>query len=121
MSRGSPTPQPVFVRDADVVDAQRIETHQLGCHGIHRYLIRGRQHDVLDHRKHRARSRSVTGGRAVHHGEDPTVDLALDRQQIHQRLMDPGVGVVPVVVEQPAECVLHRPGGGGVDVALGGR
>ncbi len=28
------------------------------------------------------------------------------------------MGVVPVGVEQPAEGVLHGPGGGGVDVAL---
>ena len=48
----------------------------------------------------------------------PGVDLLLDRQQVDQRLVDPGVGVVAVVVQQAAEGVLHRAGGRGVDVAL---
>ena len=46
---------------------------------------------VLDHREHGARARAVAGGGAVHHREEPGVDLLLDRQQVHQRLVDPGV------------------------------
>ncbi len=32
--------------------------------------------------------------------------------------MDPGMGVMPVFAQQPAEGILHRPGGGGVHVRL---
>ena len=46
------------------------------------------------------------------------VDLLLDRQQIHQSVVDPGVGVMAVDVEQAAKGVLHRPGGDGVAVRL---
>ena len=67
---------------------------------------------------HQARAGAVAGRRAVHHGEDARVDLLLDRQQVHQRLVDPGVGVVPVLAEQPAEGVLHRAGGRRVHVRL---
>ena len=68
----------------------------------------------LDH----ARAGAVAGGGAVHHGEDAGVDLLLDRQQVHQGFVDPGVGVVAVFAQQPAEGVFHRPGGGGVHVGL---
>ena len=63
---------------------------------------------VLDHRDHGARARAVAGGGAVHHREDAGVDLLLDGQQVDQRLVDPGVGVVALGVEQAAEGVLHR-------------
>ena len=48
----------------------------------------------------------------------PGMDLLLDRQQVDQRLVNPGMRVVPVGAQQPAEGVLHRAGGGGVDMGF---
>ena len=101
--------------------AQRIHAHHLGRDGIDRDLVRRRQDDVLDLRMHRAGTGAVAGGRAVHHREESGVDLLLDRQQVDERLVNPGVRVVPVGIEQAAERVLHRARGGRVKVALGGR
>jgi len=46
------------------------------------------------------------------------MDLFLDSEQVNQRLMNPGVGVVPVLAQQPSEGILRRPGGRGVHVGL---
>ena len=113
--------QAALVRQADVLDAQRVEAHQLGGHGIDRDLIGRSQDDVLDHRLHQARAGAVARGRAVHDGEHAGMDLPLDRQQVHQRLVNPGVRVMPVFAQQPTEGVLHRAGGRRVHVRLDGR
>ena len=113
--------QPGLVRQADVLQRHRIESHHLRRHRVDRDLIGRRQHHVLHHRVHRPRTGAVAGGGAVHDREQAGVNLVLDRQQIDQRLVDPRVRVVPPRVEQAAERVLHRAGGRGVDVALGRR
>ena len=46
------------------------------------------------------------------------MDLLLDHQQIHERFVDDRVGPVPVLVQQPAERVLHRAGRRREDVRL---
>ena len=46
------------------------------------------------------------------------MNLLLDHQQVHQRLVDDWMGPVPALVEQPAERIFHGPGGGGEDVSL---
>ena len=61
---------------------------------------------------------TVAGERPVHHREDAAVDLLLDHQEIDERLVDDRVGPVPMLVQQPAERVLHRPGRGREDVRL---
>ena len=113
--------QPVFVRHADVGQRHRIEPHQLGRHRIDGDLVARRQHHVLDHRIHGPRPRTVSRGRPVHDGEQPRVDLLLNREQIDERFVNPRVGVVPPRVQQAAERVLHRAGRRRVDVALHGR
>ncbi len=63
---------------ADVVDGQGVEAHQLGGHGVDGHLVGRGQDDVLDLRLHGARAGAVAGGGAVHHGKDARVDLFLD-------------------------------------------
>ena len=106
------------MRQADELDRQRVEAHQLGGDGVDRHLVGAGQDDVLDVRHHAARPGAVAGEGAVHHGEDAAVDLLLDHQQVHERLVDDRVGPVAVLVEQAAEGVLHRAGRGGEDVGL---
>ena len=38
------------------------------------------------------------------------MDFLLDRQQINQRIVDPGVRVVAIYIQQTAKSVLHSPG-----------
>lgn len=102
--------QAVFVRQADVFDAERVEPHQLGGDGVDGDLICRGQDDVLLDGPDHARPGSISGGRAVHHREDAGVDFLLDRQQVHERFVNPRVGVVPVFAQQTAESVLHRAG-----------
>ena len=45
---------------------------------------------------------------AVHHREDSTVDLLLDHQQVHQRVVNHRMRPVAPLVQQTAEGVLHR-------------
>ena len=111
----------VLVREADVVERHRIETHHLRRHRVDRDLIGGRQHHVLHHRIHRPRTGSVACGRAVHDREQSRVNFLLDGEQVHQCFVDPGVRVMAACVQQTAEGILHRPGRGRVDVALGRR
>ena len=101
--------EPHVVRHPDELDLHRIEAHQLGRHGVDRHLVRARQQDVLRVRHHAARPRSVTRESAVHHREHAAVNLLLNHQQIHERLVDHRVRPVPVLVQQSAERVLHRP------------
>ena len=107
-----------LVRQPDVRDGERVEAHHLRRDGVDRHLVAGAEDDVLDLREHGARAGAVAGGGAVHHGEEAAVDLLLDRQQVHQRLVDPAMRVVAARVEQAAEGVLHRAGRRGVDVAV---
>ena len=95
-----------------------IEAHQLGSHGIDGHLVRRGQDDVLDQRLHHARTGAISGGGAIHDGQDPGMDFLLDGQQVHQRFVDPGVGVMAVFAQQTPKSILHRPGGGGVHVGL---
>ncbi len=106
------------VRQADVLDRERIHPHQLCRHRVDRNLIIAREDHVLHVRHHAAGTRSVAGERTVHHGEDPAVDRLLDHQQVDQRLVDHRVRPMPVLVEQAAEGVLHGAGGRGEDVGL---
>ena len=46
------------------------------------------------------------------------MDVLLDLEQVHQRFVDDAVGLVPALVEQTAERILHRTGDGGEDVRL---
>ena len=80
----------------------------------------GGQHDILDMGNHAPRTRPVAGKRAVHDREQPAMDLLLDHEQVHQRLVNDRMGPVPVLVQQAAEGVLHRAGGGGEDMGLDG-
>jgi hypothetical protein len=80
----------------------------------------GQEH-VLHVGDHAARPGSVTGEGAVHHGEHAPVDLLLDQPEVHQRLVDDRMGPMPVLVEQPAEGVLHRSRRGRESVRLDGR
>ena len=113
--------QAALVGQADVVNGQGVEAHQFGGHGVNGHLVGRGQDDILDLRLHGARAGAVASGGAVHHGEDARVDLLLNRQQVYQRFVDPGVGVVAVGAEEPSEGVLHRSGGYCVDVALNRR
>ncbi len=49
------------------------------------------------------------------------MNLLLNREQVDERFVYPGMRVVAPRVQQAAERVLHRAGGRGVDVALGRR
>ena len=49
------------------------------------------------------------------------MNLLLNREQVDERFVDPGMRVVAPRVQQAAERVLHRAGRRGVDVALGRR
>ena len=98
--------------------AHGVEPHQLGGDRIDGDLIGGRQKHVLDVRDHAARTGAIPGERAVHHREHAAVDLLLDHQQVHQRLVDDRVRPVTMLVEQPPERVLHRAGGGRENVGL---
>ena len=110
-----------LVREADVLDAQRVEAEDLRRHGVDRDLVGAGEHEVGAHRDHGARAGAVAAEGAVHHAEEAAVDLLLDVQQVDERLVDDRVRVVAVRVEQAAEGVLHGAGGGRVDVALHGR
>ena len=79
----------VLVREADVVDRQRIEAHHFRRHRVDRHLIGRGEHHVLHDRIHRPRARAVAGRRAVHDREETRMDLLLDRQQIDERLVNP--------------------------------
>ncbi len=48
------------------------------------------------------------------------MDVLLDLEQVDERLVDDGMGPVPLVVEQPAKRVLHRAGDGREDMGLDG-
>ena len=107
--------------EGEIADREGVEPHHLRRHGVDRDLVGGGQENVFAHGNHRARPRSVADRGPVHHGEEAGVDLLLDREEVHQRFVDPGVGVMPAGGQQAAEGVLHRAGRGGVDVALDGR
>ena len=110
------------VRQADVTEVlEGIEAHEARRDRIDGHLIGGCKDDVLDVGDHAARARPVPGEGAVHHGEHTAVDLLLDQQEIDQGLVDAGVGPVATLVQEPAERVLHRTGGGGENVGLHGR
>ncbi len=102
-------PESHVVRHADVLDLHGIESHQLRRDRVDRHLVGAREQDVFRIRHHAARSGTVPRERAVHHREHAAVNLLLDHQQIHERLVDDRVRPVPVLVQQPAERVLHRP------------
>ena len=108
------------MRDANVLDRERIESHHLRGDRVDRGLVRRSEHDVFDLGEHRARPRTVPRGRAVHDGEDPRVDLFLNREEVDERAVDPRVGVVPVVVEKTPERVFHRARRRRIDVTLDG-
>ncbi len=110
--------QPLLVRDADERQVHRIETLHLRRDGVDGDLIGAGEQDVLLVRTHGSWPGAVTGKGAVHHREEPGVDVLLDLQEIDQRLVDHGVGVMATIVEQTAEGVLHRPGDRGEDVGL---
>jgi hypothetical protein len=94
---------------------------EFGRDGVDRHRIPGGQHGVLDVGHHAARARTVTRERAVHHAEHPGMDLALDHEEIDKGFVNDLVRPVPLVVEQTAESVLHRPGHGGKHMSLHGR
>ena len=110
--------EPEVVRHPDELDRQRIEAHELGRDGVDRDLVGARQDHVLGVRDHAARARPVAGERPVHHREHAAVNLLLDHQQVHERLVDHRMRPVPVLVQQPAERVLHRPRRRREDVGL---
>ena len=107
--------------EADELEGQRVEAHELGGDGVDGDLVGAGQDEVLHVRAHGARARAVAGDGAVHDSEDAGVDLLLDRQEVDQRLVDDGVGPVAAVAQEAAEGVLHRAGHGGEDVGLQGR
>ena len=121
ISRGSPQPSPASCASRMYLMRERIEAHQPRGDGVDRHLIGAGEDDVLDVRHHAARTGSVAGERAVHHREDPAVNLLLNHQQIDERLVDYRMGPVPPLVEQAAERVLHRARRGREDVGLHGR
>ena len=110
--------QPLLVRQADVGNRHRIEPHHLRRNRIDGHLILRGQHHVLHDRIHRPRSGTVPGCRAVHDREQTRVDFLLDREQVHERLVNPRMGVVTACVPQTAERVLHGAGRRRVDVAF---
>ena len=114
------TPQPEVVRQADELDGQRVHAHQLGGHRVDGDLVGAGENHVLGVRHHAARARAIAREGAVHHGEDPAMNLLLDHQQVHERLVDDRMRPVPLLVEQPAERILHGAGGGREDVGLHG-
>src|SRR5438128_868860 len=106
------------MRQANVADAERIEAHQPGGHGVDRHLVAAREYDVFDLGMHRARSGPVARRCAVHHREDAAVDLLLNCQEVDQRLVDPTMRVMPTCVQQTTEGIFHSTRCGSVDVAL---
>ena len=107
-----------IVRHPDVLDRHRIHAHQLRGDRVDRHLVGAGEHDVLDVRHHAARPRAIAGEGAVHDREHAAMDLLLDHQQIDERLVDHRMRPVPLLVEQAAERVLHRAGGGREHVRL---
>ncbi len=103
-----PAAQAQIVRQPDEFDRERVHAHQLRGHSIDGHLIRAGEDHVLHVRDHAARAGSVPRKGPVHHREDSLMNLLLDHQQVHQRFVDDGMGPVPVLVQQPAERVLHR-------------
>ncbi len=110
-----------LVCKSDVREAKRIHAHDLGRDRINGDLIRRSQDDVFDLRAHCAGTGTIARRCAVHHREEARVDLLLDREQVHECLVDPGVGIVPMGVQQATERVFHGARGRRVQVALGGR
>src|SRR5512133_4118298 len=92
------TAQAALVRQADVGDGQGIKAHQFGRDGVDRYLVGRSQDDVLDLGLNDARTGPVAGGSAVHEGKDAGVDLLLDGQQVDQRLVNPRMCIVAMMV-----------------------
>ena len=112
--------QAELVGEADVPDRERIEAHQLRRHGVDGDLIGARQQHVLDVGNHAARAGAVAREGPVHHREDSAVDLLLDHQQVHERVVNHRMRPVAPLVQKTAEGILHRAGGGGEDVGLHG-
>ena len=106
------------MREADELDRHRIHAHQLRGHRVDRHLIVARQDHVLHVRHHAARPGAVAGERAVHHREHAAMDLLLDHQQVDERLVNHRMRPVTMLVQQPAERVLHRARRGREDVRL---
>ena len=110
--------QPHLVGDADEGNRERVEALHLGGHGVNRHLVGGGQDDVLLVAAHGAGAGAIAGEGAVHHGEQPRVDILLNHQQVHQRFVNDGVRPVPFPTQQPTEGVLHCASDGGENVRL---
>ncbi len=55
-------------------------------------------------------TRAVAGEGPIHYREQARMDLLLNREQVHQGLVDHAVCPVALFEEQPAERVFHRAG-----------
>ena len=97
-----------------------VEAHHLRGHGVDGHLVGAGEKHVLLVPLHGPRAGTVTRKRAVHYGEDAGVNLLLDCQKVHQRLVDHGVRPVALAVQQAAKGVLHCAGHGREDVGLHG-
>ena len=106
------------MRQVNVLDVHGVESYQTGGHGVDGHLIGTGQQYVLHMRAHGARPGTVASRGAVHDGEQAGMNFFLDGKQVHQRLVNHRMRIVPVCGQQAAEGVLHGSGGGGVDVAL---
>ncbi len=114
-------PQPQLVSQPNELEGHGIEALDLGRDGINGHLVRRGQDDVLLVPAHGSRARPVAGESAVHHGEQSWVNVLLDHQQVHQRLVNDPVSPVPLRAQETSEGVLHRAGDGGEDVGFDGR
>jgi len=110
--------QPLFVGQADELDRHRVQAHELGGHGVDGHLVVRGQEDVLDIGNHAARAGAIAGEGAIHDRKDAAVDVLLDQQQVHQRLVDDRVRPVTTFVEQAAKGVFHRARGSREDMRL---
>ena len=67
-----------LVGEADVWEVHRVKAHEVARDGVDRDGVGSGEQDVLLHRNHGSRSRSVPGGGAIRHSKDAGVDLLLD-------------------------------------------
>ena len=80
----------------DIVNLHGVKSHDLGSHGVNSYAVRAGQDEALLNRNHCPGSWTIAAESTVHYCKDPGVYLLLNRQQVHQGLMDDAVGVMAV-------------------------
>src|SRR5579871_4252120 len=100
----------LFVREANELDRERIEAHHFCGHCVNGDHVATGKNVILDMRDHASWTRPVACERAVHHGEEPGMDLFLNGEQVYEGFVDHTVGPMALLEQEPSERVLHGPG-----------